>query len=170
MAKILIKPGDLFATPPGSWWARKLCKLIGAKTFHWGMFVNEDGDSWITTESKGKGTTITRFAYPCAYIYRVKGVRISPKRIISIHSYYGEWKYDWDVPLKTALWWFLKHYIGVIIPRYKDKEVNCQEWVCLLASELGVKIIPDNEYPMCANLEHSPFLEYLGEVKQCQNG
>jgi len=35
----------------------------------------------------------------------------------------------------------------------------------LIAYELGVKVIPDDEYPMCTNLENSPYLEYLGETE-----
>jgi len=159
-----LRPGDLFAIPPGGWLARQLCRIIGAKTFHWGMFVDHDSEEWIITESIGKGVAITRFSYPRAYIYRIKGVEVKAKDVISVHSHYGEWRYDWDVPLKTALWWLLKHYFGKVIPRWRDKEVNCQEWVCLLAIELGVRVIPEDEYPMCVNLEHSPNLEYLGET------
>ncbi|MBA7708807.1 hypothetical protein ES703_117711 [subsurface metagenome] len=130
------------------------------------MFVDHDSEEWIITESIGKGTAITRFSYPRAYIYRIKGVEVKAKDVISVHSHYGEWRYDWDVPLKTALWWLLKHYFGKVIPRWRDKEVNCQEWVCLLAIELGVRVIPEDEYPMCVNLEHSPNLEYLGETDE----
>lgn len=161
----MIEPGDIFATPPASWWSKWLCEIIGAKTFHWGMLVKQDNDGWIITESIGKGVALTRFDYDNAYIYRIKDLgEVSSDDLISIISYYGAYKYDWDVPLKTALWWMLKHYFGIIIPRWRDKEVNCQEWVCLIANELGVKIIPDDEYPMCTNLEKSPFLYRLPEV------
>jgi hypothetical protein len=85
--------------------------------------------------------------------------------LVQIHAKYGDYPYDWDVMLQTGIWWLAKHYLGKVIPIVKDKEVNCQEWVTLLASELGVKIIPDDEYPMCTNLENSPHLEYMGEVR-----
>ncbi|GAI76393.1 unnamed protein product [marine sediment metagenome] len=160
--EIEIKVGYLGATTPTSWWTELLCKIIGASTWHWFMFVVPDTDGWIITESIGKGVALTRFDYEKSYIYRIKGLEVSPEKLISIISYYGAYRYDWDVAFKTALWWFLKHYFGKLIPRYHDKEVNCQEWVCLLAAELGVKIIPDGEYPMCTNLERSPYLEELG--------
>lgn len=161
---ITIAPGDLFATPPSSWMEKLICRIIGAKTFHWGMFVTEtDQDRWIITESLDKGVSLTKFDYPEAYIYRIKSSRlIMPYRLLSIVADYGAYKYDWDVSLKTALWWLCKHYLGKTIPRWHDKEVNCQEWVVLIARELGVKIISRDEYPMCTNLEHSRHLEYMG--------
>lgn len=162
MNQIEIRVGNLFATPPGSWWSKLVCRLLGAKTFHWGMIIDGDEDGWQITESIGKGVALTRLTYPWAYIYRIKGLEVRSQQIIKIHSHYGEWRYDWDVPVKTAIWWLAKHYFGKIIPRYHDKEVNCQEWVALLASELGVKIIPDDVYPMCTNLENSPHLELVG--------
>jgi hypothetical protein len=162
-----IKTADLFATPPNTWWERWICQILGARTFHWGMFVAKDDRGWIITESIPKGTTLTRFTYPNAYIYRIKGIgKIDPMRIISIHADYGELPYDWQVAFWTAIWWLCKHYLGIVIRVIKDSAVNCQEWVCLLAYELGVKLIPDDEYPDCLNLENSQYLEYLGEVKE----
>jgi hypothetical protein len=160
-----LKPGYLFGTPPGTWWEKRICQIIGAKTFHWGMIVLFDGEDWVTSESIGKGTAISRLGGRRAFIYKIKKLsEVNPARIISIHSAYGEWRYDWEVALLTALWWLFKHYLGVILPVIRDDKVNCQEWVCLLATELGVKIIPDDEYPMCTNLENSPYLEYKGKV------
>lgn len=161
-----MKTGDLFATSPGSWWAKWLCSIIGAKTFHWGMLVMEDTDGWIITESISKGVALTRLDYGEVYFYRIKELdEVTPSRLLSLISHYGTYRYDWDVAFKTALWWLLKHYFGIVIPRWHDKEVNCQEWVTLLACELGIKIIPDNEYPMCTNLENSPYLEEDKEQK-----
>ena len=162
MNNFKLKPGDLFATPPSSWWARLVCRTIGAKTFHWGMFIVEDNDGWIITESLGKGVALTRFDYEKAYLYRIKGLDVTPDRLITLISHYGVYRYDWDVPFKTALWWLAKHYLGKTIPRWHDKEVNCQEWICLLSKELDCEIIGENEYPMCTNLENSPKLRYLG--------
>jgi len=162
----LIKTADLFATPPSTWWEKWICRIIGAKTFHWGMFVAKDDRGWIITESIPKGTSLTRFTYPNAYIYRIRGIgEIDPMRIISVHADYGELPYDWGTTVFwTGLWWLLKHYLGIVIRVIHDKAVNCQEWVVLIAYELGVKLIPDDEYPMCANLENSKYLEYRGEV------
>lgn len=155
-----IKPGDLGATPPSSWWTRLICQAIGARTFHWFMFIAKDGDDWVTTESTGKGTAISRLGDRKAFIYRIKGLpQVDPAKIIAIHSQYGEWKYDWEVIFLTGIWWLCRHYLGKILPVVRDKKVNCQEWVVLLATELGVKIIPDDEYPMCTNLENSPLLD-----------
>ncbi|GEM_PF-6261232 len=160
-----IKTADLFATPPNTWWERWICRIIGAKTFHWGMFVAQHDSGWIITESIGKGTALTRFTYPKACIYRIKELgEVDWRRLIAIHAEYGELPYDWQVLFRTAIWWLLKHYLGKAIPVIKDEAVNCQEWVVLIAYELGVKIIPDDEYPMCTNLENSPYLEYRGEV------
>ena len=160
-----IKTGDLFATPPHGWLEKKLASLIGAKTWHWGMLISEDAKGWVITESIGKGVVLTRFTYPHAYIYRIKDIgEVTWKRLISIVADYGDYPYDFTVAFKTAIWWLLKHYLGKVIPVVHDKAVNCQEWVVLLACELGVKIIPDDQYPMCTNLENSPFLELLGEV------
>jgi hypothetical protein len=160
-----LRAADLFATPPSVWWERWLCKIIGAKTFHWGMFIAEDDGSWVITESIEKGVALTRFFYPRAYVYRIRGVDcVSWKRLVSLVADYGDYPYDWLVPLRTGVWWLLKHYFNKVVPVLHDKEVNCQEWVALLACELGVKIIPDNAYPMCTNLESSPYLEYVGEL------
>jgi hypothetical protein len=163
-----IKTADLFATPPNTWWEKWICRIIGAKTFHWGLFIVSDDRGWVITESIPKGTSLTRFTYPKAYIYRIKGIgEIDPMRITSIHADYGELPYDWGTTVFwTGLWWLLKHYLGIVIRVIHDKAVNCQEWVVLIAYELGVKLIPDNEYPICVNLENSPYLEYRGEVSQ----
>ena len=160
-----IKTADLFATPPHGWLETKLAALIGAVTWHWGMFIAEDDKGWVITESIGKGVALTRFTYPHAYIYRIKDIgEVTWKRLISIVADYGDYPYDFTVAFKTAIWWLVRHYLGKVIPVVHDKAVNCQEWVVLLACELGVKIIPDDQYPMCTNLENSPFLELLGEV------
>jgi hypothetical protein len=157
-----MKTSYLFATPPGQWWAKWICRILGAKTFHWGMLVKEDKGGWICTESIGKGPALTRFNYPNYYLYKIKGLKnVSSDRLISIISYYGDYPYDWDVYIQTGIWWLFKHYLGKVLPVVHDKEFHCQEYVCALAAELGVKIIPDNEYPMCVNLEHSPYLEEI---------
>lgn len=165
MNEFELHAGYLAATPPGAWWARWICRILKAKTFHWFMLVGPDGNDWITSESIGKGTTISRLGGRKAFIYKIKELYlVAPMRIVGIHSEYGEWPYDWQVIFRTAIWWLFKHYLGKVIPVIHDKAVNCQEWVVLLATELGVKIIPDDQYPMCTNLENSPHLEYLGVV------
>jgi hypothetical protein len=163
-----IKTGDLFATPPYGWLETKLASIIDATTWHWGMMIAPDDRGWVITESIGKkGVALTRFTYPMARIYRIKNIgEVNWKRLISIVADYGDYPYDFTVAFKTAIWWLLKHYFGKIIPVVHDRALNCQELVVLLACELGVKIIPDDEYPMCKNLENSPYLEYIGEVNQ----
>jgi len=156
-----MKTGYLFATPPSNWWARWICKILGAKTFHWGMIIEPVGDDWITTESMQKGTSLSRLWGRRGYIYEIKGLKVKPKQIYEIHSAYGECPYDYGVYFRSAIWWLLKHYFNKILPVTKDKAFHCQEWVCLLACELGAKIIPDTEYPMCTNLENSPYLEEI---------
>jgi hypothetical protein len=162
-----IKTADLFATPPNTWWGKWICRIIGTKTFHWGMFIAENDRGWVITESIGKGVALTRFDYPRAYIYRIKGIReVDCRWLVSIVADYGAYPYDWEVAFRTAIWWLVKHYLGKAIPIIKDEAVNCQEWVVLIAYELGVRLIPDNEYPMCTNLENSPYLEELGEFQE----
>lgn len=154
----------LFATPPNSWLERQLCRIVGAKTFHWGVIVCQVGDDWITSESISKGTALSRLHGRYAFFYKVKFAYASLGRLIDIHSEHGELPYDWQVNIRAAVWWLFKHYLGKVLPVLKDRPVNCQEWVCLVASELGVKLIPDGEYPVCTNLEHSPMLELVDEV------
>jgi hypothetical protein len=162
-----IRTTDLFGIPPSTWYAKWICKILNALTFHWGMFISDDDKGWVITESIGKGVALTRFTYPHAYIYRIKDIgEVDWRRLISIVADYGDYPYDFTVAFKTAIWWLLKHYFGKVIPVVHDKAVNCQELVVLLGCELGVKIIPDDQYPMCKNLEESPYLEYLGEVNQ----
>jgi len=165
--RLEIKTADLFATPPDKWWEKWICRILGAKTFHWGMLVAADDRGWMITESIiGKGVALTRFDYPRAYIYRIKDIgEIDWKGLIGIAADYGAYPYNWKMTFRTAIWWFLKHYLGKAIPIIKDKAVNCQEWVVLIAYELGAKVIAEDEYPMCANLEKSPYLEELGEIR-----
>lgn len=121
----------------------------------------KDADGWIISESIGKGVALTRFDYEEAYIYRIKGLKgISFIDILSAHSKYGAYPYDMEVNFRTALWFILKHYLGIVIPRVRDKKFNCQEHVCAIASELGFDLIPPKDYPACINLEHSPNLEF----------
>ena len=164
-----IKAGYLGATPPGSWWAKLLCRIIGAKTWHWFIFVRKIEAGWIISESIGKGTALTVAEYPEIFVYRIKGLKVSDKEIVNFHALFGEYGYDWDVAFKTTLWWFLKHYLGIIIPGHRDKEVNCQEYVALFAEIMGKPIIPLESYPMCVNLENSKALKYLGEINEREN-
>jgi len=162
-----IKTADLFATPPHGWLETKLASVIGASTWHWGMMISSDDKGWVITESIGKGVALTRFTYPQSRIYRIKGIgEVSWKRLISIVADYGDAPYDFTVAFRTAIWWLLKHYLGKVIPVVHDKALNCQELVVLLGCALGVKIVPDDQYPMCTNLENSPLLQLLGEVEQ----
>lgn len=162
-----VKTADLFGIPPTSWWTKQICRILGAQTFHWGMMISSDAKGWVITESIGKGVALTRFTYKKAFIYRIKGIgNVDWRRLISIVADYGDAPYDFETNFRTAIWWLLKHYLGKVIPVIKDKPVNCVEWVALIGVELGVKIVPDSEYPMPQNLEASPMLEYLGEVNQ----
>ena len=162
-----VKTADLFGIPPTAWWTRQICRILDARTFHWGMMISSDDKGWVITESIGKGVALTRFTYKKAYIYRIKDIgEVSWKRLISIVADYGDAPYDFTVGFRTAIWWLLKHYFGKVIPVIHDKALNCQELVILLGVELGVKIIPEDEFPMCRNLEQSQFLELLGEVTQ----
>ena len=156
-----IKPGYLFATPPSSWWQRWICKILGASTWHWGCFISPDSKGWIITESINKGVALTRCDYPKIRVYKIKGLEVTPKRLIGLVADYGAYPYDYDVYLKTAIWFLLKHYLGKLLPRHHDKEFHCQEWVCLLAYELGHPIINQGEYPMPQSLENSDKLDLV---------
>jgi len=161
MDKIEIKPGYLGATPPNRWYEKLICRILKASTWHWLLFIQKDSKGWIITESINKGVALTRCDYPKIRIYKIKGLEVTPKRLIGLVADYGAYPYDYDVYLKTAIWFLLKHYLGKLLPRHHDKEFHCQEWVCLLAYELGHPIISQGEYPMCSNLEASPALELI---------
>lgn len=90
-----IRTADLAGIPPSGWVEKQLCRILGAKTFHWLMFirppvpieglytestyVTDTGGrvklpDWEITESIGKGTAVSRFVYDEAYIYRLKAL------------------------------------------------------------------------------------------------
>ena len=165
---IELRNGDLAGIPPSGWLPKLVCKILKAKTFHWLMIIGRDRDGYICSESLGKGTAITRFVYPKAYIYRIKKLKHEPEtyKLVSFHSWYGEQPYDMQVNFLSAIWFLLKHYLKIIIPVIHNHTFNCQEWVVYLSAMLGYKIIPENEYPYCINLERSEALEYLGEFNQ----
>jgi len=128
------------------------------------MVIGHDKDGYICSESLGKGTSVTRFVYPKSYIYRIKKLRHEPEtyRLVSFHSWRGEVDYDYAVNFLTAIWFLFKHYLKIVLPIVKNHKFNCQEWVVYMAYCLGHKIIPEDEYPYCINLEKSEALEYLG--------
>lgn len=161
-----IKTADLAGCPPTAPWTKRLCKAIGATTFHWLQFIKQDDRGWIITESlKRKGPALTRFTYNKVKVWRIKGLgEISPDRIIGITADYGAFPYDFEVNFLTAMWFLLRHYLGIVIPVVRNKRFNCQEWILCIGCELGVDIIPPGEYPYSANLEISQSLEYIGEV------
>jgi len=162
-----IRNGDLFGVPPTSWHSRLICKILNAKTFHWGIIIGRDKDGYICSESISKGTSVTRFVYPKAYIYRIKKLGHEPEtyRLVSFHSLYGERPYDMRVNFLTGIWFLLKHYLKIVLPVIKNHTFNCQEWIVYMASCLGVKIIGEEEYPYCTNLEKSEALEFIAEYK-----
>jgi len=161
MTSIELKPGYLFATPPSRWFEKWIAKILKAKTWHWGMLIEPVDGDWITTESMQKGTALFRLYGREVSFYKIKGLDVTPKQIYEIHSAYGECPYDYGVYLRTAIWWLLKHYFNKVVPITKDRAYHCEEWVCLLAVELGGKIIEDDEYPTPDLLENSPYLEEL---------
>jgi len=181
-----IRSTDLGATPPDAWWERWICHVLSkmtgkeVKTIHWFKFVRLGRDSngeerWIISESITKGTALDFCYYPLVYVYGIKGLDDTPDLpdvLEDIHAEFGRLPYDWGGNFLTGLWWLAKHYFGIITPVIHDKAVNCQWWVCLLAYFLGerhdkiIKLIPDNEYPDCVNLEYSPHLDYRGELHQ----
>ena len=158
----------LFGIPPTSWISRLACRIVGAKTFHWGMIILKDEDGYITSESLSKGTSVSRFIYPEAYIYRIKDLQNVPttNTLLSYHSWGGDAVYDTAVNVWSGIWFILKHYFKKAIPIIHNNKYNCQEWVVYMAAMLGVKIIPDDEYPYCLNLENSNYLEYVGKYTQ----
>lgn len=161
-----LQNGYLVGIPPSTWLPKLCCKIVGAKTFHWLMLVGRDPKGWMCSESINKGTALTRFNYDKAYIYKIKNIpEPSMYKLISIHSWHGWCEYDNLVNFRTAIWFILKHYLKIIIPVIHNHKFNCQEHVVYMASELGVKLIAENEYPFCVNLEKSPMLEYLGSMR-----
>ena len=165
---IELRNAYLFGIPPSNWLARFACKVVGAHTFHWGILICKDKDGWLTSESLGKGTAVSRFVYPVAHIYRIKDLDFVPTTpmLLSFHSWQGDTVYDMPVNFLSGIWFLLKHYLKIAIPIISNHTYNCQEWVCYMASCLGVPLIPHDEYPYCKNLENSQALEYLGEFRQ----
>ena len=162
-----IKNGDLAGIPPSGFLAKLVCRIVKAHTFHWLMIIGKDKDGYITSESLGKGTSVSRFVYPKAYIYRIKSLKHEPEtyRLISFHSWQGDKGYDMQVNFLAGIWFILKHYLKIIIPVVKNHTFNCQEWVIYLSYCLGSKVIREAEYPYCRNLEKSEYLEYIGELE-----
>ena len=163
---IELRNGDLAGIPPTSWYSKLLCNILQSKTFHWCMIIGKDRDGYICSESLGKGTSVTRFVYPKAYIYRIKKLKHEPEtyKLVSFHSWRGEASYDYVVNYLTAIWFLFKHYLKLVLPVVKNHKFNCQEWVVYMAYCLGVEIISEAEYPYCINLEKSSELEHLGEL------
>ena len=163
-----IHNGDLFGIPPHGFVATIICKILHSRTFHWGVIIGRDKDGYITSESLGKGTSVSRFVYPKAYIYRIKALKHEPEtyRLVSFHSWQGDKGYDMQVNFLTGVWFILKHYLKIVIPVVKNHTFNCQEWVIYLASCLGREIIDADSYPYCINLEKSEYLEYIGEYNE----
>ncbi len=168
MERLQFRNGDLFGIPPQNKFERFLCRIIKAHTFHWGMIIGQDKDGWITSESIGKGTAISRFAYPRAYIYRIKGLKHEPEtyRLVSFHSWIGDAGYDMEVNFRTGIWFLLKHYLKIVLPIIRNNKFNCQEHTVYMSSCLGQQIISEAEYPYCRNLEQSKILEFIGEVNE----
>jgi hypothetical protein len=168
METINLKPACLFGIPPHGWWETEACQIMKSTTFHWGMIVMPDLDGWICTESISKGVALTRFDYPMAAIYRIKGLDgIVPYDIIRIISKYGDYPYDFGVNFWTAAWYLAKHYLGKVLPVIKNQKFNCVEWVNILAVELGSdSLVPECDYLMPAGLEHSNKLEFQGWLVQ----
>jgi len=166
MDKIEIKPGYLGATPPNKWYEKLICKAIQAKTWHWLLFIRKDSKGWIITESINKGVALTRCDYPQVRIYKIKGLEVIPKRLIGLVADYGASPYDFQINLVTAIWFLLRHYFGFALPIIKDRSFNCQEWVVCLCAELGIEVLPPEEYPYSINLENSKKLEYVGGICQ----
>lgn len=163
----LLRPMDLFGIPPLGWPAEEICRIIGAHTFHYGVFVEPGKHGWITSESLGKGTSISRFVYPKAYVYRIRGLgAVKPHDIYSVHAEYGDLPYNWEVNYRTAVWWLAREYLHRRLPVSNAPPYNCVGWVCCLSYEFGFKLIPDDEYATPFNLEHSPMLEYIGMIEQ----
>ncbi len=165
---IELRNGDLFGVPPHGLIPELVCKILKVKTFHWGMILRRDKDGYITSESLGKGTSVSRLVYPSVYVYRIKTLKHEPEtyRLLSFHSWQGAKSYDMQVNILSGVWFLLKHYLKIAIPVIKNHTFNCQEWVVYLASCLGVKVIDEKDYPYCRNLERSKELECLGEYRR----
>jgi len=165
---IVLRKGDLFGVPPHGWLPTFVCKVVKSKAFHFGMVIGSDKDGYITSESLGKGTSVSRLVYPLVYVYRIKTLKHEPEtyRLLSFHSWQGDKGYDMQVNFLAGVWFLLKHYLKLAIPIVKNNTYNCQEWIVYLAYCLGVRVISEDEYPYCRNLEKSESLEYIGEYNQ----
>ena len=134
----------------------------------------KDGRGWTCVESIYKGPAITRFAYPMAYIYRIKklGFLISNYDMVSVASEYGDLPYDWVGNFDMSAWLLARHYLRINLPvRKSTVRFNCVELVNAMAYDLVERLtgdkhgslVPPDVYPLPVYLENSPELEYLGE-------
>ena len=159
-----IRNGDLIGVIPTGFLPKLICRVVGATTFHWAIVIGQDKDGYILSESIGKGTAVTRLVTSSVLVYRIKALKHEPEtyRMVSLHSQRGEAVYDMQANFLAGIWFLLKHYLKIAVPRIKNNAYNCQEWVIYMAYMLGHKVIPENEYPYCKNLENSDALEYQG--------
>lgn len=181
-----IKPADLFEIPPTSWWEKELCRIGKSRGWHWGMLIGHYSYGWLATESLSSGPAITRYNYPLAYIYRMKGLApVESDFITNLVTQYSNYCYNLTDDFRAAIWLLLKLYTSKLLHFMSNLDhpdqgvtnplshsVNCVEYVCRLASQMGVKLIADEEWATPLTLEQSTSLEYIGVhligAKQCQ--
>jgi hypothetical protein len=184
-----LRPADLFANPPGTWYTKYLCQLQGSKTFHWGLWVDPPNN--IITEAIGKGSTVDIFPYAESYIYRIKAAQnITEQDILNAIAQFGRSGYSFSDDLQTAWAFILDYWLplypneGPPVPSFLpgwpsswgtpvdysfskpfNAPLNCMEYAVSICQLLGYQILPPGEIVVEKNLENSPLLDYLGVLQ-----
>lgn len=175
----LLQAGDLFATEPSGGFQRWVCNtfLDRAKTFHWGVITHQwiAPDDYGISESIGKGVCpglLSFYNDKPLRVYRVKPECwpnpdwATPENLEIVLQYlackYGRSYYDFPIYVDIG-WWYILRRLGLKSKIKKDARFYCQEYVVRLMRELGVDLVPPDEYPICKNLEESPVLDLIYE-------
>ena len=168
-----LKVGDCLAFESTGW--QKIVKLIGARSFHWGMIGGPLQDDSISEgdysifDSTSKGITAHLLSE-----YRARGMRVYRIRIeddyhkelapllMKRYFYYGDQRYDWFGVLAVATWLLLRK-LGFNVEWWvhDSNRFWCLEFNELVWRDLGYPLVPENEPPHPGNMERSPALKCI---------
>jgi hypothetical protein len=167
-------PGDLFAVPPDNPFTHFFADLLTAKTFHWGLvvhpFLTEAGMDYEIMESipsKGIGVGLLNEMYGAIPIrvYRVKATTRPEENLIErTADSYGRAIYGFTALPGIITWWIKFHFLRMLDaqpPAIDLSSVVCTAWVTQVWRDLGVDLVPKQDYPTPDMLETSEDLECI---------
>ncbi len=166
--------GDLFAVPPDSPFTRFFADLLTAQTFHWGLvvhpFLTEAGADYEIMESipsKGVGVGLLSEMYGDIPIrvYRVKATQRPDEGLVErIADSYGRSIYGFTALPGIIAWWIKFHSLRILDaqpPAFDLGSIVCTAWVTQVWRDLGVDLVPKQNYPTPNMLETSEHLECI---------